>query len=103
MADSRDILNDIRATMDEIERPWAAFIGLVALRTSPYVRPGETYALNFTPVIGDNFKGQAALLHPDDIEPTRAAVQQLTRRKVVSDAEIAAFIYYAAHESRKQK
>src|SRR5881394_45828 len=96
MALSEDLFFDLRATIDEIERPWAAFIGLVDLRPSEYVTGDSIFAVN-PPRLGLGLDaGQSVVLHPDTIPQARIAAHRLTRRDV-SDAELAAMLYWVAH------
>lgn len=99
---SEDIFFDLRATMDEIERPWAAFIGAITLRPSPYVSDVDAvYAINPART-GFPDLGQAVVIHPDGIEVARAAARRFTGRKV-TDAELAALLYWMAHQKRKRQ
>ena len=98
---SEDIFLDLRATMDEIERPWAAFIGAIDLRPSPYVSDVDAiYAINAASA-GFPDLGQAVVIHPDGIDGARTMAQRVTGR-VVTDAELAALLYWMAHQKRER-
>lgn len=85
-----DLLADLLATQHEIERPWAAFTGLIEVRPSFYAKPGDLYALNPTSGFSLN---PTVVLHPDTLTEARAeAVTHLGRS--LSDAELAAWLWW---------
>jgi hypothetical protein len=84
---------------DLIARPWAPFIGLVELRLSKWVNAGDVFVLDHSsgplPELG-----HSVLMHPDSMPTARGTLQSLHRR-TLSDAELAAFLYWSAIERRK--
>ena len=90
-----DISFGLRATIDEIQRPWAAFVGLVALRTSRYAERESVYALNASRG-GFPELGQAVVVHPDDLPAFHAEAWRCLGRPL-SDDELAAWLYWVAH------
>ena len=100
---SEDMLMTLRAMKDEMERPWSAFTGLVTLHLSTYINRGTVYALNpdvkLPGMLGLN---QSVVIHPLDIDKQREFLKVMTGREV-SDNEMAAMLYWLAHESRKRE
>lgn len=99
-----DTLRRVMAEADLIMRPWAPLIGLVELRRTEYLERGACYALDpsrTNSLFRDAPLQQSVLLHPDDVEGVRVQVQAAERGRRMSDAELAAYLYWATHESRK--
>jgi hypothetical protein len=101
-----ETLRALMASMDILMRPWKAFIGLVALHPTAYVERGQGYALdpsktNALVTIGEPLP-QSFILHPDDVEPIRQSIAGRERR-AISDDELAAYLYWATHEHRKEQ
>lgn len=89
-----EMLFDLRATMDEIERPWAAFTGLVTLQPSKYVTGDSIFAVNCdSGLLGLGECQHVIVLHPDTVPAARAFTQVQTGRSL-SDAELAACLYW---------
>lgn len=96
MASFDDLRFELRARLDDIERPWAAFLGLVQLQPSEYVKGDDIFAVNPPkPIWGDGL-GQSVILHPDTVPLARAAAKTATGREL-SDDELAALLYWLAH------
>jgi hypothetical protein len=96
-----NMMFDLAAKMDEIQRPWAAFIGLIEFRTSDYAPRGTGYALNGASA-GFPDLGQSVVIHTEDVELFRNTVKARTGRDV-SNAELAAFLYWSAHQTRRAR
>lgn len=86
----------VRVAMDELTRPWHAFCGLVDLRPSTHCTKGDMYAVDSSRS-GFSDLGCCVVLHPDDVERMRAAARSHAGRSTISDAELAAFLYWHAH------
>jgi hypothetical protein len=109
MASGNDILMDLRATVDEFERPWAAFIGGVTLHPSAFCARGEVYTVDPTkaglelpaPIawpVGAGARpdppSQFVVIHPDDIDAARAGIQARAGGRTIGDLELAAALYW---------
>lgn len=90
------------ASLEEAKRPWSPFIGLVRLEPSRYCQIGVCYAIDASRA-GFPELGQAAVIHQDDVEPFRTALAKVLDRTLISDAELAAWIFWTSMRVRGQR
>lgn len=96
-----DTLLELRATLNEIERPWAVFVGLVTLQRLTYVERGAFYIVDASRS-GFSELGQGVVVHPDDVEQMQAVGRAWTRPpRTMSDDELAAFVYWLLRTSSR--
>lgn len=84
-------------TVDNVQRPWAAFIGLVSLKASEFVSKDTVYAMN--PQVSGIQMEPTVIIHPTGIPAAKKLIENWAGR-VVSDAELAAFLYWTAYKKR---
>lgn len=80
---------ELLAAVEETARPWAPFIGLVDLCVSRYCASLCFYKITFAD------RGHTVVLHPDDLEAVRRPLVE-RYQKTVSDAELAAYVWWRA-------
>lgn len=87
------VVTDVLAFEAAVD-PWKAFIGLVTLRKSTYIKRGDCYLLDSTKA-GFPELGISVLLHQDDVPDAQKAMREaVALRRDPNESELAAWLYW---------
>lgn len=90
-------LVELLGAIEEAKRPWSPYIGLVELRTSLFCPRDQAFSMSSR---GFPELGESALMHPEDVEKLKAGLVAFLK-KPISDAELAAYVWWRAHHKAK--